>query len=164
MTTISVPDFFKGCTTAAEIKDLYRKLVRMHHPDLGGDLETMKALNNAYDEACKIAQRTDRPGKTEGAYEYYGAADRAVREAIEKIITLPNITIEVCGWWVWLSGDTRAVKDQIKAAGYKWAHNKGMWYYPGCPSKGKGSYSMDDIRETYGSEVINGRHAQELAA
>lgn len=157
MTTTSVPDFFRDCATAQEIKDLYRKLCRQHHPDLGGDTATMQALNAAYDQACKQAQRTDRPGKSEGAYDYYSAGDTLVREAIEKVITLPGITIEICGWWVWLSGDTRAVKDQIKASGYRWAKQKSMWYFPGVPSRGKGTYSMDDIRQTYGSEVVEGR-------
>lgn len=164
MTTHTVHGFFKHCTTAAEVKTLYRELCRKYHPDLGGDTATMQALNAEYDEACKRAQRTDRPDKSEGAYEYYSAADKLVREAIEKIITLPGITIEVCGWWVWLGGDTKAVKEAIKAAGYRWAKNKSMWYYPGCPSKGRGSYDMDEIREVYGSEKIDGRPAHGIAA
>ncbi len=152
-----VHDFFGGCMTSAEIKTRYRDLCRKHHPDLGGDTATMQELNSAYDQACKTAQRGERPDKSENAYDFYAEADTAVREAIDRVITLPNITIEICGWWVWLSGDTRAVKDTIKAAGYKWSSKKSMWYYPGCPSKGRGGMDIDEIREVYGSQVMNGK-------
>ena len=32
--------------TLDELKAQYRKLAMMHHPDRGGDLDTMKAINN----------------------------------------------------------------------------------------------------------------------
>lgn len=35
--------------TADEIKSAYRKLAKKHHPDLGGDQEKFKELNEAYD-------------------------------------------------------------------------------------------------------------------
>jgi len=32
-----------------DLKNQYRKLCRQHHPDLGGDLETMKKINLEYE-------------------------------------------------------------------------------------------------------------------
>lgn len=37
--------------TWAEISDAYRALARLHHPDNGGDTESMKRINAAYVEA-----------------------------------------------------------------------------------------------------------------
>jgi curved DNA-binding protein CbpA len=34
--------------TDREIKEAYRKLVRLHHPDVGGDPEQFKILQEAY--------------------------------------------------------------------------------------------------------------------
>ena len=31
-----------------EIERLYKRLARQHHPDLGGSMEEMKAINEAY--------------------------------------------------------------------------------------------------------------------
>jgi curved DNA-binding protein CbpA len=42
--------FFNECKTAEDLKALYKKLARKNHPDLGGDLETMKQINAEYDE------------------------------------------------------------------------------------------------------------------
>lgn len=39
----------KRDATADEIKKAYRKLARKHHPDTGGDEETFKEINNAYE-------------------------------------------------------------------------------------------------------------------
>lgn len=154
-------DFFAGCTTTAEIKSRYRDLCRTHHPDLGGDTRTMQDLNAAYDAACKAAQRGERPGKSEGAYDWYANADVLVREAIAKIISLPDLDIEICGWWVWVGGDTKPVKDHLKTAGYRWSNQKARWYFKGCESSSRGGYSMDDIRATYGSQRVEGKRSQD---
>lgn len=39
----------KRSATPAEIKKAYRKLARTHHPDAGGDEETFKRINEAYE-------------------------------------------------------------------------------------------------------------------
>ena len=35
--------------SADEVKQAYRKLAKQHHPDRGGNEETFKAVNEAYD-------------------------------------------------------------------------------------------------------------------
>ncbi len=41
--------FFKDCRTLQEVKQQYKKLAMQYHPDRGGDEETMKQINQAYD-------------------------------------------------------------------------------------------------------------------
>ncbi len=40
-----------------EIEKAYRKKAKIHHPDLGGDEDTMKALNEAYEILKKVYKR-----------------------------------------------------------------------------------------------------------
>jgi DnaJ domain len=51
----------------SEIKLAYRSLARKHHPDLGGDVAMMQAINNAYDALVNGArfqpQRVQVPKK-----------------------------------------------------------------------------------------------------
>ena len=41
--------YFTNCRTLDELKKEFRRLAMLHHPDHGGDVETMKAINNEYD-------------------------------------------------------------------------------------------------------------------
>lgn len=40
--------YFEGCTSKEQCKDRYRELAMQHHPDKGGDVETMKQVNIQY--------------------------------------------------------------------------------------------------------------------
>lgn len=47
----TMPDFFKGCSTWEQVRDRYRKLMQMYHPDYeSGDEEYTKAINAQYEE------------------------------------------------------------------------------------------------------------------
>ena len=42
--------YFNNCNTLDELKKEYRRLAMIHHPDRGGDLETMKTINAEYEQ------------------------------------------------------------------------------------------------------------------
>jgi len=44
--------YFKECRTLDEVKAMYKQLAKQYHPDLGGDTETMQAINSEYAFAC----------------------------------------------------------------------------------------------------------------
>jgi hypothetical protein len=64
-------------------------------------------------------------------YTDAAAVDERIPEAIEKIVTLEGLEIEICGLWVWVGGTTRPHKQELKAAGYSWAPQKEKWYFAG---------------------------------
>lgn len=146
--------FFNHCKTLDELKAEYRKLALANHPDHGGDLETMKRINAEYDarfEQLKHEHNAANPDRqtseTAGAF----------RRIINILMGLSGITVELCGRWLWISGDTKPHKDALKAAGCRWSQNKKMWswHHPEEWSKyRKGSSSMNQIRNKYGSQVI----------
>ena len=85
-------DFFKNCHTVEEIKAGYKRLARLHHPDLGGDLETMKALNNAYEKAlknCDGQQSAGTDGKTH-TYTYRPDVEKEIMDFIYQFLALPG--------------------------------------------------------------------------
>ena len=77
-----------------------------------------------------------------------------------------GLTIEVCGTWVWVSGDTKPHKEVLKAAGYEWAPKKMMWYYrpAGSKSWSRGKYDMNEIRGMHGSVSVKSRDYKRLSA
>lgn len=48
--------YFEGVWTEDELKSVYRKLVKKHHPDRGGNTEIMKMINYEYARYLKVFQ------------------------------------------------------------------------------------------------------------
>lgn len=142
--------------TETSVKAAFRRAAQKYHPDKGGSTEMMQAVNAAYAYMQMHYGETIAEMGTDAGY-----ADR-LNDAINAIIHLEGLNIEVCGLWVWVSGDTRTHKDAIKEAGYFWASKKYMWYFrPADQSGGRGK-SMGEIRAKYGSVNVQTRRATAL--
>ncbi|MCX2492640.1 J domain-containing protein [Pedobacter sp. PF22-3] len=148
--------WFSECRTLDEVKALYKKLAKQYHPDLGGDTETMQAINKEYAFASAKTIKGENLSEEETENEIRFSEE--YRQAIEKIIHLEGIVIELVGYWIWATGNTIAVKSELKNAGYFFASKKLAWYFRTAEYKcTKGSKkSLEEIREKYGSEVIKG--------
>jgi len=147
-------DFFRNCTTLDALKAEYKRLAKLHHPDMpGGDLETMKQVNAQYDEAVKHIKAN--PGHA----DYKKAQKESPaqwREAVNAVMKVPGITIELCGSWIWVTGNTYAHKAVFKEAGFQWAHAKKAWYWhaPEDISNNRRKMTLDEIRAYHGSTLI----------
>src|SRR5690349_6718841 len=98
-----------GAINPKVTKDAYRKACSQYHPDRNpAGLEMMKAVNQAYDTL------KDYTGNESVSVEY----GHELFAALTAIMSF-NLEIEVCGAWVWVSGDTKPHKDALKSAGYK---------------------------------------------
>lgn len=76
---------------------------------------------------------------------------------VTELIQMDGVTVEVCGTWLWVSGNTRENKEALKACGFRYAAKKKMWYKAPEGSKhfkGKKSWDMSKIREVYGSKMV----------
>lgn len=160
--------YFEACTTIDKLRKLYRKLAMENHPDRGGSTEIMKEINAEYDRAFEAMKRKHNTQAASTGSRTINETPEEFRRVIEKIINIPGIIIELCGSWIWVSGDTRAVKDQLKAAGLFWAKKKGMWYWrsPEDAVHSRHTKSMEEIRSKYGSTRIwsDGRNPDLLPA
>lgn len=161
---------FTTCTTAEELKETYRRLCKQWHPDLNPDpraAETMKEINAEYDEVWpKLKDRhRSQKGETYTAKEQTQERPEIFRAVIMAAVHMENVTIEICGRWLWISGETRPYKDILKALGCRWAPKKAAWYYhaPGEWSPSRGRASMDDIRSFYGSVIIPLEEQEKMA-
>ena len=149
--------YFTDITTLDALKAEYRRLVLKHHPDCGGDTETMKQINLEYEqmhEQLKHAWNT-----THDAEHQCTEAPEEFREIIEALVKMEDVTSELCGQWIWISGNTYNHKDELKSLGCRWSSNKKMWYWR-HESEGhkyhKSKKTMDEIRAKYGSQVFKG--------
>ena len=158
--------FFADCHTLDELRAAYRALTLKHHPDRGGDTATMQAVNADYMHATeRIMKRDVADGtRSEGSARYQTELNEKLREKLEQLLAVPGVEVEICGLWFWLSGNTKPVKDQLKALGCRWAPKKKQWFYPGVPSRNRKEHDMQDIREAHGSQKVRRASRRKLTA
>jgi hypothetical protein len=147
-------NYFKDCKSKEDAKKLYKKLAFQHHPDRGGDVEIMKVINGEFDEFIKNFKDNKKDSKKE--YEFKSST---YRNLIEKLIKFDNITIDIVGYFIWITGNTYPIKEELKQLGFKYSRNKKSWYtapkeYMENRTNYKKRYSMNEIKNKYGCTSI----------
>lgn len=153
-----------GQATKASAEKAFRKLAMQYHPDRNpAGAEMMKLLNGAWSCIKEFEGDVIHNTSESDAGRNYCAE---VAAALEAIITLEGLVIEVCGNWVWIGGNTKEHKDAIKAAGFRWAKKKARWYFrpEDYRSGSRGNWSMDEIRGWHGSQSVATRRRRRHAA
>ena len=163
--------YFKNVQTLEELRKQYRDLLKKYHPDNeNGSEEITKAINTEYEKLFKILknkhdsrQQNTRTGNTtnnnESSYDnkkYDFAEDELLREMLQKVIFFSDITIEIIGNWIWISGNTYQYRKELKELGFKYAHNKKAWYFhtEAFRKRSHKKLSIEDIRNYYGSTEV----------
>jgi len=150
--------YFKDCKTAEDVKTRFKELAKKLHPDCGGNAEEFKKMIQEYETAFEKLKNihTSAEGQT---YESKKASQQTAQQfadIITKIIFCDGLHIEICGTWIWVTGNTYPHKETLKAAGFVWSKSKKAWYNAGEPLQGKrrGRYSLSQIRQMHGSEEV----------
>jgi hypothetical protein len=147
MTHSQIEKQFKGIEGINEAKKIYKQLAKKLHPDVGGSDELFKMLNSIY---TNIIQN-----KIYFTNEF--KFDLEIEKVISQLLHYENILIEVVGSWIWLSGDTKEIKDKLKELNFKWASKKKMWFYGEMKGRNPNEKSMEDIKSKYGCETVRTR-------
>lgn len=136
------------------LKQEYRKLANKYHPDKGGTTAQFQELQNEYDKLRNKILSGSSLSEDEKQNEII--IDEALRAAINAIISLEGINIELIGKWIWVSGNTYAVRTVFSAAGFKFIKKNNIPYcvYKGVESSSRGGTDMQDIVKKYGSTPI----------
>ena len=163
--------YFNNINSIQELKKLYHCLAKKYHPDasLEGSNEIMAQINAEYEQAFESLKKLNNESANANVngFKYTDEAPNDFIHIIDQLIKYENITIEVCGLWLWVSGETKAIKEELKKLGLKFSKNKVAWYYAGTTVKRnyKHSWNMDRIRYTYGSDVYKqGEQRQQIEA
>lgn len=155
-------NFFEGVKTLEELKKLYFQLAKQHHPDRGGDLETMQKINNEYD---KMLQHFEKYGnRTEQAAARKEAQAPAQFKKIIETLLKKGIDLEIIGSWIWIEKPGIHL-NLLKKAGFKWSSKHRKYYLPTEDTSGGRAtkYSLERIRSTYGSSILKADEQQQKA-
>ena len=155
MTREEILKEFQDIEGINEAKKIYKTLAKKLHPDIGGSEEDFKILNEIYNNLIE--------------HKIYFSNSSKFDIELEKIISLilhfENINIELVGSWIWVSGDTKEIKEKLKEIGFKWASKKKMWYYGEMKAKNPNPKSIDEIKAKYGSTTLkNDKNKKQIAS
>ena len=152
-------NYFASVNCIEELKRVYKELVFKFHPDVSkipNCSEIMKAINNQYEKLFKKLKdvHKNKEGKTYTANHKTDETADIYRDILEKIIHYRNCKVELIGTWLWISGDTKPYKEELKAMKFTWSHNKSAWsyHYGEYVKKNNVKYSMNDIRNMWGTK------------
>jgi len=111
--------------TSESLKSAWKTKCKQYHPDINPDgLEIQKLINAAYDLLKK----------TYGQWSFDSAnsdtpLDDIIQDLVNKLKHLSGLTLEICGAWLCISGNTKTHKNELKSAGLRYAAKKQMWYW-----------------------------------
>lgn len=147
--------WFNNISDLSALRKEYKRLAVLHHPDKGGSTVDMQQINAEYDIISKrlIDSDTDFSDGRK-TYEYKVSDDLKMK--IDQIIHLKEITIEVIGSWIWVTGNTKPVKEDLKSADFKFSRKKSAWYWH-CGEyrkKNKKNFDLDELRCMWGTDNI----------
>ncbi|MGR3221260.1 MAG: DnaJ domain-containing protein [Candidatus Anammoxibacter sp.] len=143
--------------TLQELRTQYKSLAKKYHPDKNLDVDTtaiMQEINIEYELLFDRVVKHD--GFSESRIKYERDLDPLFREKIHLIINIQNILIEVCGSWIWITGDTKPIRETLKKSGFLFSRKKLAWYWhaKGYRKFSSKLWTMQEIRVGYGSEQI----------
>ncbi len=155
---------FPSVTSLDELKLQYKKLAFKNHPDRGGKTEVMQEINSEYEQLLNRiineASKDQYQDSSENGRGFWSSrsehseVEKKVKQAIDAIINLDGLDIEIIGVWVWVSGDTKQHKDKLKEAGFVWNRVQCKWVFIGKKSNGRGRMTLDQMRELHGSQKV----------
>jgi len=150
--------WFHNITTLDELRTAYRRLALLHHHDRGGSTTDMQEINNEYDLLSKKlinGNATFSEGRK--SWEHFVSGE--IREKLNEVIFLKEVTIEVIGSWIWITGNTRPLREELKTRGFKFSPNKLAWYwqYGDYRKKNGKQFSLEEIRAMWGSEEVENK-------
>lgn len=158
-------NYFSSCTSIADVKAIYKQLAKQFHPDIAGTDTTaiMQEINLQYTRAIKLAASGANLSAEDTEAEILNAEQ--YKQALNAVINLQGINIELCGGWLWVSGNTYQYREIFRANGFYFASAKKMWYFrsPEYATTNRKKHTMEEIRHKYGSQKISTSYYHFLA-
>ena len=139
--------YFVNIETIEELKKAYKELAKKLHPDLGGNKEKFQEMNNEYDLLFKELKANKKAKDNDN-----------FKNIIDELIKYNELTIEIIGSWLWISGNTYPLRDTIKKLGMLWSKGRKKWYYTADNIDSKNTHykkkTYDELKQSYGYTTI----------
>lgn len=143
--------------TEEELKKEFCNWCKRLHPDNGGSneefVEMQKEFTNIFENVKGKHRNKDGNIYQEDKKQYYNCEDFIIK--IKSIIKY-NIDIDIIGRWLWVSGNTKEIKELLKQLKFNYSGQKQAWYYHEGKYRKKSSSNdtLEELKEKYKSHNI----------
>ncbi len=149
-------EWFAGCASLAEGRQLCRELLMSTHPDRGGSEEDFKEVQRQFQEFLKSRPAGDF---IKDVHQRAGADARAKMqyapgfwEALANAMSL-NVDVEVIGSWIHVTNSRGMDNVQLVGWGFWWSVGHKAMIWSGDDKKRVAPrYTTEELRARYGSE------------
>ena len=146
----------------AGLKEAYHKACLEHHPYHGGDVEMMKLVNDA-NETLKNLDYWWTPSQAAKATKLTPLTE-TIKSLLNVIRHFEGVKIELIGTWLWVTGNTRKYKEQLKENGFKFSGKKLAWYFHEGTFRrySKEAFSLNSLRSKWGYQDLSNAEESNL--
>lgn len=153
--------WLKNINTYDELKKAYRDIMKKYHPDLNPNdekkcTEICKEINNEFEFLFNILpnKRINKDGKEYETNKEFKTPQEYMN-IINKLIKYSNLRIDIIGSWIWISGETKPIKETLKKLNFKWHNIRNAWYLKFTTYKSTlSNLSFEELQEIYDGKTI----------
>lgn len=151
------------------LRNEFKKLCFKLHPDKGGNETDFKNMQNEFESCLKFfsGKKTKTQSETQSEqkegfnYTYNSEFEKNLMNVIINLVNYLDLTLEVCGSWLWVTGDTKKHKDLLKSLNCRYHAKKTCWFFCDYDESKKTFRSkeldMNEIRLKHGSKVVKSK-------
>ena len=154
--------YFVSTTDINMLRSQYRELAKKYHPDLNPEIDEniMKQINAEYE---MMLQEIKTPSGKNYSMNNETAWQEKFVETLKLFASINGIFVEMIGNWIWISGETKPIKEKIKELGFKFSGKKLAWYWKNYTyfKLTNKKFQLDELRDIYGSRQIEGNEARD---
>ena len=156
--------YFTDCKTAEELKKEYKIQAKKLHPDNGGNEGAFKEMQAEFSTTWERLKNIHMNAEGETYSQETAETAGEYMDIIEILIHLDGVETEICGRWIWCSGETRQHKNTLKSLGFRFSRNKTAWYYHTGSYRRRHDrdYTLEDIRDMYGSQRYANQNKEDI--
>ena len=141
-------NLFVGCNSTKEVEQRFQELSRV----FSGQNEMMGLIKADY-TVLRQTQAISKPVETAKGK----LTMNAMVDALHSKVKSEGIHVEIIKDWLWVSGKTFDVRDDLKELGFRYSSDKKSWYWRDEEKRITGKHdplSFDEIRSKYGTREV----------